>query len=135
MRVRWERAPAPLVVALGLVAAAAFLGGGASTRSLPWIGGAGGVGAAGRAPARGLPAGWRAVVPLAALGLWCGLSVAWSNLPDRSWDYANRTLVYAALAVLGLFLRERTRELALGLAAVLGAIAAFALAAKAVPAL
>src|SRR5215212_9842 len=134
MRVRWERAPAPLVVALGLVAAAAFFGGGASTRSLPWVGGAAVVGAAVLVAARGLPAGWRAVVPLVALGLWCGLSVAWSNLPDRSWDYANRTLVYAAFAVLGLFLRGRTRELALGLAAVLGAVAAWALAAKAVPA-
>src|SRR5436190_12110189 len=134
MRVRWERAPAPLVLALGLVAAAAFFGGGASAGSLPWVGGAAVVAAAGLVAAYGLPRGWPAVVPLAALGLWCAISVAWSALPDRSWDYANRTLVYAAFAVVGLFLRRWTRELALGLAAVLGAVAAWALAAKAVPA-
>jgi len=133
MRVRWERAPAPLVLALGLVAAAAFFGGGASTGSLPWVGGAAVVVAAGLAATSGLPGRWPALVPLGLLGLWCGLSVAWSNLPDRSWDYANRTLVYAAFAVIGLYLRERTRELALGLAAVLGAVAVWALAAKAVP--
>src|SRR5215216_6267854 len=133
MRVRWERAPAALVVALGLVAAAAFFGGGASTRSLPWVGGAAVVGAAVLVAARGLAAGWRAVVPLVALGLWCALSVAWSNLGDRSWDYANRTLVYAAFAALGLFLAGRTRELATGLAVVLGAVAVWSLAGKALP--
>ena len=133
MRARRERPPAPLLVALALAAAAAFFGGGASARTLPWIGGAAVVAVAALVATRGLPRGWSAVLPLVALGLWCAVSVAWSDLGDRSWEYANRTLVYAAFAALGLFLRDRTRELALGLAAALGAVAVWSLAGKALP--
>ena len=133
--VAWRRDPAsaPLLLALVLVAAAMFFGGGAAIGSLPWIGGAAVVAAATLVAVRRVPAGWPAVVPLVALGLWCALSVTWSDAPDRSWDYANRTFVYAAFAVLGLFVAPRTRELALGLAALLGAVAAWSLAGKVVP--
>ena len=133
MRARRERPPAPLLLALALVAGAAFFGGGASTRTLPWVGGAAVFAVAALVALRGLPRGWVAVVPLVALALWCALSVAWSDLGDRSWDYANRTLVYATFAALGLFLADRTRGLATGLAAVLGAVAVWSLAGKALP--
>src|SRR5829696_5595523 len=133
MRSRRERPPAPLIIALAISAAAAFFGGGASTRTLPWVGGAAVVAVAALVVVRGLPRGWPALVPLVALALWCALSIAWSDLGDRSWDYANRTLVYAAFAALGLFLADRTRELAAGLAAVLGAVVVWSLAGKALP--
>src|SRR5215211_5176870 len=133
MRSRRERPPAPLLIALAISAAAAFFGGGASTRTLPWVGGAAVVAVAALVVVRGLPRGWPALVPLVALALWCALSIGWSDLGDRSWDYANRTLVYAAFAALGLFLADRTRGLATGLAAVLGAVAVWSLAGKALP--
>src|SRR4051812_19936450 len=133
MRSRRERPPAPLLIALALAAAAVFFGGGAATGTLPWIGGAAVVAVAVLVATRGLPPGWQAVAPLVALAVWCAVSVAWSDLGDRSWDYANRTLVYAAFAALGLFLAARTRELAIGLAAVLGAVVVWSLAGKALP--
>ena len=133
MRSRRERPPAPLIIALAISAAAAFFGGGASTRTLPWVGGAAVVAVAALVVVRGLPRGWPALVPLVALALWCALSIGWSDLGDRSWDYANRTLVYAAFAALGLFLADRTRGLATGLAAVLGAVTVWSLAGKALP--
>jgi hypothetical protein len=73
------------------------------------------------------------LLPLAALAVWCALSVAWSIEPDRSWDYANRTFVYLAFALVGVQLAGRTRELAVGLAAVLGAVCVWSLAGKALP--
>jgi O-antigen ligase len=133
MRSRRERPPAPVLVVLALAAAAVFFGGGASTRTLPWVGGAAVIAVAALVVARGLPRGWRALVPLLALALWCAFSIGWSDVGDRSWDYANRTLVYAAFAALGLFLADRTRGLATGLAAVLGAVAVWSLAGKALP--
>src|SRR5215212_9346566 len=135
MRSRPERPPAPLALALALalVAAAAFFGGGAATGTLPWIGGAAVVAVAVLVATRGLPRGWQAVAPLVALAVWCAASVGWSDVGDRSWDYANRTLVYAAFAALGLFLADRTRGLATGLAAILGAVAVWSLAGKALP--
>src|SRR4051794_18429571 len=133
MRSRPERPPAPLLIALALAAAAVFFGGGAATRTLPWIGGAAVAAVAALVATRGLPRGWQAVAPLVALAVWCAASVGWSDLGDRSWDYANRTLVYAAFAALGLFLAGRTRELATGLAAVLGAVVVWSLAGKALP--
>src|SRR4051812_43984191 len=133
MRSRRERPPAPLLIALALAAAAVFFGGGAATGTLPWIGGAAVVAVAVLVATRGLPRGWQAVAPLVALAVWCAASVAWSDLGDRSWDYANRTLVYAAFAALGLFLAGRTRDLATGLAAVLGGVVVWSLAGKALP--
>jgi tetratricopeptide (TPR) repeat protein len=133
-RMRRSAHPSPaLVVSLLVTGAALFFGGSAGTGSLPWIGGAAVIAVAVLIALEGLPTGWIALVPLAALGVWCVLSVIWSDLPDRSWDYANRTFVYTAFAALGLFVWNRTRELALGLAALLGAVVVWSLAGKVLP--
>lgn len=123
----------PLPVALALAAAALFLGGGSGTGSLPWIGGAAVAAAVAFVVTRGFPPGWTAFLPLAGLAAWCALSVVWSDAPDRSWEYANRTLVYLAFAVVGAYVPPRTRQLAVGFAALLGAVAVWALAGKVFP--
>src|SRR4029079_14968482 len=82
---------------------------------------------------RGVPAGWRSVVPLVLLSLWCAISIGWSWLPDRSWDYANRTALYALFAALGLYAAGHMRDLAHGLAAALGAVIAWSLLGKVLP--
>ena len=53
--------------------------------------------------------------------------------PTRSWEYANRALVYALFAALGLWLAARTRELALGLMVLLGAVVVWSLLGKVLP--
>ena len=123
----------PLGAALALTAAVLFFGGGSGNSTLPWIGGAAIVLAAAFVAARGVPAGAAMLLPFVALALWCAVSVAWSIEPDRSWDYANRTVVYVAFAIVGIFLAGRTRELALGLSALLGAVCVWALAGKVFP--
>jgi hypothetical protein len=123
----------PLGAALALAAAVLFFGGGSGNSALPWIGGAAILLAAAFAATRGLPAGAVALLPLVALALWCAASVAWSIEPDRSWDYANRTVVYVAFAIVGMFVAGRTRELAVGLAALLGAVCIWSLAGKVFP--
>jgi O-antigen ligase len=80
-----------------------------------------------------VPRGWWALLPLALLVGWLALSIWWSWLPDRSWDYADRGLVYLLFAALGLWLAGRTRLLALGLCALLGAVAVWALVGKVLP--
>jgi len=123
----------PLGVALALTAAILFFSGGPGDGAVTWIGGAAVVAALALAGLRGVPDGCVAVVPLAALALWCALSVAWSVEPDRSWEYANRTVAYLAFAVVGLYLAGRTHALALGLAALLGAVCVWSLAGKVLP--
>src|SRR5438067_413714 len=123
----------PLGAALVLSAAALFFGGASGNSTLPWIGGAAILLAAGFGATRGLPGGGVMLLPLVALALWCAASVAWSIEPDRSWDYANRTVVYAAFAIVGAFIADRTRELAVGLCALLGAVCAWSLAGKVFP--
>src|SRR5438046_3253935 len=123
----------PLGAALALTALAVFFGGGPGGGSLPWIRGGRVVAVLVLAALRGLPPGWPALAPLGVLALWCALSIAWSAQPDRSWEYANRTLVYTAFAVLGAYAAGRTRELALGLAAILGAVVVWSLAGKVLP--
>src|SRR5437763_8914604 len=123
----------PLGAALVLSAAVLFFGGASDNSTLPWIGGAAILLAAGFVATRGLPGGGVMLLPLVALALWCAASVAWSIEPDRSWDYANRTVVYAAFAIVGAFVAGRTRELAAGLAALLGALCAWSLAGKVFP--
>ncbi len=123
----------PLAASLLVLGAALFLGGGASSSSLPWLGGAVLVVLLALLATRGVPGGWPAVVPLALLSLWLALTIAWSALPARSWEYANRTLVYTLLAALGLWLAQRTRELALGLMALLGAVVVWSLLGKVLP--
>src|SRR5262249_48233609 len=81
----------------------------------------------------GLPRGLLMLVPFALLVVWLAASIAWSWLPDRSWNYADRGLVYLLFALLGTWLAGRTPELALGLCVLLGAVVAWALAAKVFP--
>jgi O-Antigen ligase len=122
-----------LVASLLLVGLALFFGGGALDGSLWWLG----AGAASLIVAavalRGVPRGWIALAPLALLVGWLGLSIWWSWLPDRSWDYADRGLVYLLFAALGLWLAGRTRALAVGLCALLGAVAVWSLLGKVLP--
>jgi hypothetical protein len=148
-----DRGLAP-VAAVTFVAAGAFLawalffGGGDSDNRLAWIGGAAIVLAsllvaaalAGRvARPRLVPsAGW-CVACLAALVVWQGASIVWSVLPDRSWNYLNRGVVYLAFLVLGLFVAalvpRAARATAGGLALLLGLVIAYALLAKGIPSL
>jgi hypothetical protein len=125
----------PLVASLGLCGAALFFGGAAQDGSLPWLGAGALLAVLLSLALVGVPSGLRTIVPLAGLTVWLGLSVAWSTLPDRSWVYANRSFVYLLFALLGLWLASRTRALALGLAALLGAVAVWALAGKVLPTL
>ena len=124
-----------LAAPLLLAGAALFLGGGPDNNSLLWLGGGALLSLLVLAAARGLPGGALALAPLAALAAFVALSIGWSTMPDRSWDYADRSLVYLLFAVLGLWLAPRTRELALGLAVLLGAVAVWALAGKVLPSL
>ena len=54
-----------------------------------------------------LPGLGREGIAFAVLGggfaVWTGVTVLWSVLPDRSWDYFNRGLAYFAFAVVGAF--------------------------------
>src|SRR3954468_15291498 len=137
----------PLAASLLLVGLALFFGGGPRYGSVPWLGGGapagivvlipGGAGALAAIvvliAAVGVPGGWPRLVPLALLAVWLALSISWSALPDRSWDYANRTFVYALFAALGLWVSARTRQLALGLMALLGALVVWSLLGKVLP--
>ncbi len=74
---------------------------------------------------------------LFGLAVWAGLSTIWSTSADASWMFTNRTLVYAAFALVGVLAgarlpRERLAEAAALLAA---AVAVWALVVKCVPAL
>ena len=78
----------------------------------------------------------------AAFGLfvaWTGLSLWWSVVPDRSWDYLNRGLTYFAFAALGLLvaaaLPRAASAVAGALAVLLGLVLGWALLGKAIPAL
>jgi len=124
----------PLAASLVLVAYALFFGGGAGDRSLLWLGGGALAAVVASVCLIGVPAGLRVLIPFAALTAWLAVSIAWSTLPDRSWVYANRSFVYLVLALLGLWVAPRTRALALGLAVLLGALAAWTLLGKVVPA-
>ena len=74
---------------------------------------------------------------LFALAAWVGLTTIWSISPDSSWQYTNRTLVYAAFALLGVLaassLARPFERLADGAAALLAALFVWALVAKCVP--
>src|SRR5438874_4916245 len=112
---------------------------GSSESRLFWIGAAAvviaAVGWGARPPA--LPA--TAVAFFAALAvfvLWQGASIAWSIEPSRSWDYANRGLVYLAFAAVGALLTGvAVRRFTYAAAALLGALFVWALAAKVIPGL
>jgi hypothetical protein len=92
------------------------------------------------APPRAGRFGLALVLALLILTAWAGATVAWSIVPDLSWDAFNRSLAYAVFLGLGLFLaaaggpaaaRLGTGVVALATAAVLG----WALLAKVIPAL
>lgn len=123
----------PLAVSLALTAFAVFFGGGPGDGSLPWIGGGALLALVVAGATQGVPRGSRALVPLALLACWMAVTIAWSALPDRSWAYADRALVYLLVAALGLWVAVRTRALALGLAAIFGALLAWSLLGKVVP--
>lgn len=125
----------PLAAAVVLLAYALFFGGGPGDSSLPWLGGGALLAIVVLAAVVGLPDGWASLLPLGVLAGWLAATIAWSTLPDRSWEYANRTLVYALVAAVGLWLAPRRRAFALVLAALLGAVAVAALATKVVPSL
>ena len=78
--------------------------------------------------------GWLFLASFAALTVWVGASLSWSIQGDRSWDYANLTLAYAAFALLGV-LAGAPRTVAAILAAGLGAAMLWGLAGKVIPAL
>jgi tetratricopeptide (TPR) repeat protein len=120
-----------------LAFAALFLGGGSSQSRLFWIGcGAVIVAAAGwalRPPRLSAPAA-AFLALLAAFVLWQAVSIAWSIQAGRSWDYANRGLVYFAFAAVGTLLGAAApRRFALAAATLLGALFAWALFAKVIP--
>ena len=143
----------PLALALGsgafLVAGAAvFFGSGTSGGRLLWLGGAAWLLAAawGAAAALGaveLPGLGRpallALGCLLALTAWMGVSIAWSDAPERSWGSLNRGLAYVALAAVGVLAgaaaRRRPVALAGALALLLGAAVGWALLGKVFPGL
>jgi hypothetical protein len=123
----------PVAAPLLLIGLALFFGGGPGDGSVFWLG-AGAIAAiAVLLLTVGIPRGWVAVLPLAALAVWCAVSIGWSGLPDRSWDYANRIVLYALFAALGLWAAARTRAFANGLAALLGAVIVWSLLGKVFP--
>jgi len=122
-----------LASSLLLAGLALFFGGGPSDGSIAWLGAAAVLAILALLVTQGAPGGWTAVVPFALLAVWCAISISWSWLPDRSWDYANRTAVYALFAALGLWVAARIRELALGLAVLLGAVIVWSLLGKVLP--
>jgi hypothetical protein len=148
-RESWERSGRLLLVAsVGLLAVALFAANGSAYGPLVFVGGAAvlvagalvSLAALGLLPWPRLDRYGRAfVVLLAAFVCWTGLSVLWSIVPDRSWEYVNRSLVYAAFLVLGLFVGvgvpRAVRVVAWVLTALLAAVILWALAGKVVPAL
>ena len=146
------RAPGAGVLALtGLVGAALlgamFAGDGSDVGGILPVGGAA-VGllaaalvvmALGRLPAP-RRSGAMLVAMTAALVVWTGATMAWSIVPDRSWDAFNRTVAFAAFLGLGIVLAAAGGRLSARLTAALLSLAiamtlTWALLAKAVPAL
>lgn len=123
----------PLVLAVFAVAVAVFHGEAAGDGMIPWLGTFVLVAIVVSAALQGVPRGVLAFAPLALLTVWLCFSIWWSEQPDRSWNYGDRTFVYLAFAALGLWLGTRTRELAYGLAALLGAVVLWSLGGKVFP--
>ena len=125
--------------AAALCFAALFLSAGSSQSRLFWIGTAAvlvaAIGWALQPPTLPRPA---AVffIAFSVFVLWQAASIAWSIEPARSWDYANRSLVYLAFAAVGALLGGiAPRRLAYAAAALLGALFSWSLTAKVIPGL
>jgi hypothetical protein len=129
----------PAVAAAALAFAALFLSDGSSQSRLFWIGSAAVIVAAvgwALAPPALSPAAAVFLGALAGFVLWQAATIAWSIQPSRSWDYTNRGLVYLGFAAVGTLLGAvAPRRLAFAAAALVGALFAWALAAKVVPGL
>jgi hypothetical protein len=123
----------PLSLALLLAGAALFFSHDPSDSSIPWLGIAALVLAGVLFATRSPPDGLLALVPLALLAVWMAASISWSVEPDRSWDYANRTLVYVAFALVGAFLGADPKRLLYGFSILLGAVCVWSLAGKVLP--
>jgi len=123
----------PLTLALVLVGATLFFARDPGDTRLPWLGLAALVLAGVLFATRSPPDGLVALAPLAALGIWCAASIAWSSEPDRSWSYSNRTFVYLAFALVGAYLAAEPRRLLYGMAGLLGAVCVWSLAGKVLP--
>ena len=145
-------ASAVAAAAAVLAISAVFFGGGFAPARLVWIGGgalllaalaSGGV-LSGLLP-QPRPDGPASVFAgcLFGLAVWAGSTTLWSVSPDRSWETTNRTLIYAAFALVGVVLGPLLARLAgapaaalaSSAAAVLGLVFGWALLAKCVPAL
>src|SRR5947209_10699552 len=143
---RMPRNAAILALAGSISFCALFFGGGFDDAALVWIGGsalvlaaalAGSV-LAGLLPGLGLERPSAVFLSgLFGLAIFAGVSTLWSLSPDRSWTYANRTLVYAAFGLVGLSLARFARRttVAAGAALLIGLVLGWALLAKCVPAL
>jgi hypothetical protein len=148
------RAPGRGALVLALFAGLAllgstFAGGGSGVAGIVPVGGAAVVLLAaalvavglGRAPVpRVGRSGGFVLLAMGALAVWTGATVAWSVVPDRSWDAFDKVVAYAAFLGLGIVLaavagRVAARLGAAVLSVVVGATLAWALLAKAVPAL
>ena len=123
-----------VLAVLALLVAAALAGGEAR---LAWVGSATVVGAvaalaaafAGFAARPSLgPAGALSLLFFVAFAAWIGVSILWSAMPDRSWEYLNRSLIYLGFLVLGLLAGRR--RLGDVLAALLGGLLVWALLVK-----
>jgi|SRR5579864_3718513 len=143
------RATAGAVLAMSAAAlafATLFFARGATLSSLVWLGGvalllaavAAAAALVGALPAPMLDsAGAAFLVALFSLAVWVGLTTLWSASPEDSWQYTNRTLVYAAFALLGALaaaqLRRPAEWIARGAAVLLALLIGWALLAKCVP--
>ena len=123
----------PLTVAFVLVGASLFAAHDPGSTSLPWLGAAALLLSLVLFAVRGAPDGMIALVPLGALAAWCAITIAWSQDPDRSWSYANRTLVYLAFALLGALVGADPRRLLYGVSVLLGAVCVWSLLGKVLP--
>jgi hypothetical protein len=144
-----ERRGAVLAVAAGALAfATLFFARGTTLSSLVWLGGfslllaalAAVAVLAGALPAPQLDgAGASFLVALFSLAAWVGVTTIWSASPEDSWQYTNRTLVYASFALLGALvaaqLRRPAESIAFGASILLALVIGWALLAKSVPSL
>jgi O-Antigen ligase len=141
VRAAGERVGGPLsaAAAAAICFCALFFSGGQSNDPLVWIGGLALVAAAAllAAPVTIDGPGRLFLGGLFGLAVWCGVSTLWSLSPDRTWSYTNRTLVYAAFALLGALAGARVgrARLAEGAALLLALVVGWALLAKCVPGL